>query len=257
MADQFLDPEQAAPQAGAAPPPGVDSGGLAGAWRGFLQEPSNRAFMLQAGLAMMQPRPVGQSSLGHVANSLSQGGEAASSVQKADERRSEAESVQTARAKSTDARLMGADAALSRAASTEMNANTRSMLAERGGGVTPNAGLQARMRVQGHINRWLQSDPMGLVQDDPYLATLGVASKADALKQYNSDPAFRRRLETLFGGDVGGGPGASGGASGTSATGAPAAGPGTPPPGVPPEARLAPDGHWYTGDQQQGYTKWR
>lgn len=133
MADQYLDPEQGS-QPGGAPAPGANGPGIADAWRGFLQEPSNRAFMLQAGLALMQPRPVGQSTMGHLASGISQGGAAANAVQVADERRAEAESVQTARAKSTDARLMGADAALSRAAATETNADTRRMLAEKAAG---------------------------------------------------------------------------------------------------------------------------
>jgi hypothetical protein len=192
--------------------------------------------------------------MGHLAAGVSQGGAAANAVQLADERRAEAESVQTARAKSTDARLMGADAALSRAAASETNADTRRMLMDKGGGATPNAQLNARMRTQGAINRWLQSDPMGLNQEDPYLSTLGVTSKAEALKRYNSDPAFRMQLETLFGRQELPTPGAASG-PGTIAPSEPGA-TGVPP-GVPPDAQQAPDGHWYTKDPSGKYIKWR
>lgn len=47
--------------------------GLFEKWRGWLGAPQNRAALLQTGLSLMQPVPIGQSQFGHIASALGQG----------------------------------------------------------------------------------------------------------------------------------------------------------------------------------------
>jgi len=95
MAENFLDPEQ--PQA-QGPAPGINVGGLVDQWRGFLQNPSNQAFLMQTGLALMQPRAAGANFLSHAASAAGEGGEAAARVQRQSDVRQELESKQEQRA---------------------------------------------------------------------------------------------------------------------------------------------------------------
>lgn len=191
-----LDPQSAQP------PPGPNQGtgpGLADQWRGFLAEPSNRAFLIQTGLQMMQPVPVGQSTVGHIAASIGGGGEAAQNVQQGEERRQEKESIQQARQVGSEAKLQVADAALQRSAASQLNADTRARLGASGGrDASGNSLLQARIRAQTAFNAWAGKDNFGM--DDPYLDALGVPNKAEAIKRYNSDPAFRAQVLDTFGG---------------------------------------------------------
>lgn len=182
--------------------------GLVDQWRGFLASPQNRAFLMQTGLAMMQPVSIGQSGLGHFANSIAQGGEAANRVSQQEEATAEGESRRTYRAQTGEAAQAKGEAALMRGSAAEMNANTRAMLGA--GGVTPNADLNARMRIQGAYNRWLLQPDLGF--EDPILTVLGVKTKAEVAR----DPVLRKRaiellsmqngtgLPTPTGGNVGG-----------------------------------------------------
>lgn len=71
----FADDTAAAPAAaGASAHPLFDD--LRTRWTGWLQQPGNRQALLQAGLAMSQPRPVGQSFAGHAAAAIGAGVEA-------------------------------------------------------------------------------------------------------------------------------------------------------------------------------------
>lgn len=49
---------------------------LAGQWRNWINEPGNRAALLQTGLALMQPQGIGQTGPGQVAGAIGQGAEA-------------------------------------------------------------------------------------------------------------------------------------------------------------------------------------
>lgn len=62
---------------GAPPAAPAQSAGrdVAGAWRSWLGDPSNRAALMQFGISLMQPMPVGQTSIGHVGTALGQAGE--------------------------------------------------------------------------------------------------------------------------------------------------------------------------------------
>lgn len=50
--------------------------GLAEKWRGWMQKPENAALLMQAGIAMLQPMQIGQSTAGAIASSIGQGFEA-------------------------------------------------------------------------------------------------------------------------------------------------------------------------------------
>lgn len=217
-----LDPSEAPTRPGG-------MGGLADQWRGFMQDPANRAFMLSAGLSMMQPRGSGQTTIGHMAQSFGAGAEAARNVQAGEEGRQERESVQRAREAGSEAKLDLAAAAQQRAGASQMNAETRALA---GSLASPNAALGAEARAMTAFQRWIQNesllDPTGA--KDPFLPTLGVKDKAEAVQKFSTDPAFRAKVIQLFG--------ATGGAQGTTAPGPglPTA-PGTVPPPDHPNAQ--------------------
>ncbi|HEY0724516.1 MAG TPA: hypothetical protein VGD41_11100, partial [Pyrinomonadaceae bacterium] len=53
--------------------PGSD---VAGQWRNWIGDPSNRAALMQFGISLMQPIAPGQNTLGHVGEALGSAGEA-------------------------------------------------------------------------------------------------------------------------------------------------------------------------------------
>jgi hypothetical protein len=67
-----------------APPQAAQAMGkdVAGQWRDWIQNPENRASLMQFGIALMQPIGVGQTPIGHFGQALGQGGEAADRVQR-------------------------------------------------------------------------------------------------------------------------------------------------------------------------------
>lgn len=54
-------------------------------WKAFLQDPQVKAALLQFGIQALQPVPIGQTTLGHIAGAIGAGGEAAQRVQTAQE----------------------------------------------------------------------------------------------------------------------------------------------------------------------------
>lgn len=56
--------------------PTKPGGDLMSQWNAFLAKPGNMAAVMSAGLAMMQPVGVGQSTIGHIARAIGQGAEA-------------------------------------------------------------------------------------------------------------------------------------------------------------------------------------
>lgn len=59
---------------------GQDRSDPHGEWRDWMSRPSNRAALMQFGIAMMQPIGIGQSAIGNIANAVGEGGEAAQRV---------------------------------------------------------------------------------------------------------------------------------------------------------------------------------
>jgi len=185
MADQnFLDPrdEQMMRQ---------DTGpGLADRWRGWLASPQNQAFLIQAGTAMLQPRPEGQTAIGQIAGSLGAGGEAAARVSKQEEEATEAASRQAYRASNADANQQKGEAALLRGQAALDRAAT---LAEGGGRpMTEAQRLQFRLKAQTKYRDWIAKpeDPIG----EPLLKILGAKTKVDV----EQNPELRRRALEWF-----------------------------------------------------------
>lgn len=67
------------------------SGGLMKEWNDWLRQPGNSGALITAGLNMMQPIGVGQSTLGHIARAVGKGAEAKAEYQKTQQ---EAQSAQ-------------------------------------------------------------------------------------------------------------------------------------------------------------------
>lgn len=99
MADQedYLSP----PNPQQPPQQGINVGGLVDQWRGWLQNPQNQAFLMQTGLALMQPRGAGANFFSHAASALGEGGEAAQRVSEHQQTQQELQSRQTERVAKT------------------------------------------------------------------------------------------------------------------------------------------------------------
>lgn len=81
MPNSPFDPTpQATPQEGPDNTGGTDVGGLADKWRGWVAKPSNRAALMQFGVAMLQPIQQGETGSSRFANALGSGGEASERV---------------------------------------------------------------------------------------------------------------------------------------------------------------------------------
>ncbi len=122
-------------------------------WNNWMAKPSNRAAMMQFGVAMMQPIGIGQSAIGNIANAVGEGGEAANRVEQQDILRRRENSSEDLRASQADlagaragtqsaladARTTAADASMERALRTGEAAKTRGEIST----------LQARLKLQG------------------------------------------------------------------------------------------------------------
>src|SRR5512139_246972 len=110
--DDYTTPQAPAPQA--AEPAQSAGSDVAGAWRNWLGDPSNRAALMQFGISLMQPMPVGQNAIGHFGTALGQAGEAMDRRRAMDLKEQEASSKQ-------DLREAQAQNAESRAAAATAN----------------------------------------------------------------------------------------------------------------------------------------
>lgn len=80
-----MDPEDVGSAlTGQAATPQVDPAVASGQWDDFLQRPGNRQALLQFGLNMMQPTAMGQTTGGHIAQSIGAAGEAVGRAEDAD-----------------------------------------------------------------------------------------------------------------------------------------------------------------------------
>lgn len=163
--------------------------GLADQWRGFFQDPVNRAFMLQTGLALMQQPAFGQNLGSHVAGAIAQGGEAAGRVMTRESEQQEAESRQEARAANVEARQMHGEAALMSGQARLERAATDQQRRQ----MSEAPRVQAMIRGQNAFNTWL-SNPLVDEKNDPYLAALGVKTRAEIL----TNPQLRARAIEMF-----------------------------------------------------------
>lgn len=201
MADPF-DPEPV--QAAPAQNPTAPSGGsrLADEWRSFAAAPEGRAALIQAGIAMLQPRSPGQTAIGQVANAIGQGGEAAQNVVSQREKEADSQSLRDYRKNTGEASQAKGEAAL-------LNANTRELLGGRG--ATPTSIVAASMKAQGRAQNAIESlfpkaggidmDPMG--ESNPNYQALKsldprIKTKKDAAQLWGTDQDFRRKVVQLF-----------------------------------------------------------
>lgn len=92
---------------------------LPGQWGQWLEQPGNRQFLLQAGLALAQPTGLGQTPLGHVAQAVGEGGEALTRID--EEARKDEKLAETAASNAERE-----DVSRRRLGIQQQNANTRS-----------------------------------------------------------------------------------------------------------------------------------
>lgn len=177
-------------------------GQLADEWRSFASAPEGRAALIQAGIAMLQPRSPGQTALGQVANAVGQGGEAAQNVVSQREKEADSQSLRDYRKNTGEASQAKGEAAL-------LNANTRELLGGRG--ATPTSIVAASMKAQGRAQNAIESlfpkaggidmDPMG--ESNPNYQALKsldprIKTKKDAAQLWGTDQDFRRKVVQLF-----------------------------------------------------------
>lgn len=103
-------PAPLVPGQAAAPP--VDSaaqtGGLADQWRSWMNDPHNRAAMIQFGVSLSQPIAAGQNALGQIGSAVGQAGEASDRITA--EQQKEEELAQKGELRSAQAQLAGSKA---------------------------------------------------------------------------------------------------------------------------------------------------
>lgn len=166
------------------------------AWDAWSSDPANNAFLLQTGLALLQPRSPGQSGIGQFANAIGQGAEASS--RNTSERESEAQSRETLRLKGEEAK----------ARTTTANAYADSVKQNAAGS---SDGTKGALALQKAYRQWLAKpeDTTGSTTD-PIVGAISkkfphIKSKADLLADpAASAEAFRLFKAQIAGADEGG-----------------------------------------------------
>lgn len=168
------------PQPAAQPPQEpADMNGLANQWRDWINQPDNRAALMQFGVAMLQPMGMGESILTHGANAIGEGGEAAGRVHETEAKRAGEASLADYRDRTAGAR--------------EDTAGARVLSAENRGGVTATASFTAKMRQDAAFRKWASS-PEDLTGGDPIVKALGAKSKGEII----ADPVLRDKARKLY-----------------------------------------------------------
>src|SRR5262245_35045367 len=122
MAENYFDPDEK-PVAADTQSTDNSKSGVRRAWDAFSSRPENTAALLQFGIAMMQPRAQGQSSLGQFANSIGEAGEAATRNIAAQNLERDREAQREERESTAEYRRAQGQAALRNAAAYETIAN--------------------------------------------------------------------------------------------------------------------------------------
>lgn len=201
-----FDPDLA--QGGQVPPGTAPAGAtsdLANQWRSFASSPEGGAALMQAGIAMLQPRPVGQSRLGQLGNAVAYGGEAAQNVTSQREKELDQQSLRDYRKNTGEAAQAKGDAAL-------YNANTRDLLGMRG--ATPTSIMQAGLTSQRDAQKAIDSlSPKGGIELDPMGENSGVfqslksidpriKTKKDVATLWANDQEFKKKVIKLYTADA-------------------------------------------------------
>lgn len=231
MADaNYLDPEDDTAPSDTSSANASESG-VHKAWSAWTSKPENNAALLQFGIAMMQPRPQGQTGIGQFANSIGEAGAASDrnlASQQADQDREAKRTDQETKNELTKAQT--------EAARTNANAYSRIADAQTGGGGNKSA-LSNQFKVQQAFRQWMAKpeDTSGMTQD-PLLGAVkkefpGVQTKADL----TSNPAAAKRAFEIYTRNFNTEP--------PDANAAPAPVPISPPNSAPP----VPGARWYNG----------
>jgi hypothetical protein len=198
MAENYLDPAEDTP----APPVAQDTqstdnskSGVRKAWDAWQSKPENSAALLQFGIAMMQPRAQGQSSLGQFANALGEGSAAS-------DRNVAIQEAQQDRVIKRDENQSMADYRKAQATAALKNADSYGRQVDQapGGAGIARTTLSNTFRVQQGFRTWMAKaeDTMGLTAD-PLLGAVQkqfpqIKSKADLV----SNPEAQRLAFKLY-----------------------------------------------------------
>jgi len=198
VAQNYLDPEQ--PQA-QGPAPGIDTGGLVDQWRGYLSNPSNQAFLMQTGIALLQPRQYGQSALGQFGSALGSGGEAAGRVQTRQEASQELASKQEQRTGLLNVREgeLAARTAQGTAREERLSAREERIAAERAAKVATDPTLKPDFMAEERLRAEYRKSLGDIVGNDiinSIVKQLGLKSKDELL----SDPGLFEQGFQLYSG---------------------------------------------------------
>lgn len=126
-------------------------GGVRKAWDAWTSDPANNAFLLQTGLALLQPRSPGQSGVGQFANAIGQGAEAGGRNVEAREAEQAQQAKQSTQQQEADARTTNAEAYKDAVKNS----------------VSGKSGTSNVIKLQQDFNRWLKSpeDAIGATKD--------------------------------------------------------------------------------------------
>lgn len=195
MADNYFDPTEDAPVRNDTRSADASKGGVRAAWDEFSSKPENNAALIQFGIAMMQPRPQGQSSLGQFGNAIGYAGEASSGNIAAQNQEKDREAQRMERESTAGYRDKQGEAAM-------LNAKAYGKIADAqgSGGAGSRQALSQVFRTQQAFRTWLAKpeDITGL-QQDPLLGAIQkefphVKTKADLVK----DQKAQQRAYQLY-----------------------------------------------------------
>lgn len=185
---------------------------LAGQWRAWIGDPANRASLIQTGLSLMQPVGLGQTPLGHAAQAIGSGGEAADRIRKQEmedaesaRRDSEAESrsvLREARATAAEARAGAASSRIGVAGERLSLERDRMGLYEEGRRQQRLLNAQKQYAKEASDNALLGKPS---VPFDEWLSSKGLSGLMGALAPAGGAPAAGSGLSSTVPGGAGGG----------------------------------------------------
>lgn len=242
MAENYFDPTEEAPVARDTSSADASKSGVRAAWDQWTSKPENNAALLQFGIAMMQPRAQGQSSVGQFGNAIGEAGEAST-------RNVAAQNQELDRAAQREERLSTAAYRTKQGDAALMNAGAYGRQVDNlvpGGAGLARTKLSQEYRTQQAFRTWLQKSE-DILGADPLVGVIkkefpGIQNKSDlvgngaALKR--AYQIYAQQFNTEPPDDTGAPP---------AATQPPNTGVATPPSPNPPVpgARYY-NGHWYT-----------
>ena len=191
--------------------------------------PQFRSGLLQAGIALMQPTPFGQSEVGQIGQALGQGFEAADRVTQGEIDAQKAQDTQALAQQRADASTTAATSSAVRAQASQRSADAKVLEATNiGTSLTLSQRLTKQRQAKQDFDKWLEARDL-----NPTAATEVKADPLQLQKAIQQWQAERRGFLESLKSDPNSAP----------IAGAPAV-PGELAPPVP-GARLAPDGNWY------------